>query len=358
MAEREGQNTITSHTVRLLDPLTDPRWPGFVEQHPAASVFHSRGWLRTLQTTYGYEPMAVTTSVPTERVTNALLFCVVRSWVTGDRVVSLPFSDHCDPLVDNIQQLRTLCAHLETLRRTQGWKYAEMRTSGTLLGSDENFGECTVYQSHSLDLRPNLDELYRGFHRDCIRRRIRHAERQGLRYEEGRNESLVRSFYALIVLTRSRQHIPPQPFEWFHNLVAHMGEDVCLRVAFTQDRPVAGILTMNHGKTVYYKYGASDAKFHHLGATPMLLWQAIQAAKASGRALLDFGRSDGENRGLIRFKERWGAQRVQLILWRCPIDEVSPALDRLKMRLTKAVCASIPFKMLVLAGRIMYRHVG
>lgn len=226
------------------------------------------------------------------------------------------------------------------------------------IGSDENFGEYTVYQRHRLDLRPSLDKLYGGFHRDCIRRRIRHAERQPLRYEEGRSESLVRSLYALIVLTRSRQHLPLQPFEWFHNLVAQMGENVCLRVAFIQDRPVAGILTMNHGNTVYYKYGGSDAEFHHLGAIPMPFGRTIQAAKASGRELLDFGRSDCENRGLIRFKERWGAQSVRLTLWRSPLHEVSPSLERLKMRLAKAVCASVPFKMLLFAGRLMYRHVG
>lgn len=131
MLNWEDSGMDSSHTVHTLDPLTDPRWPGFVEQHPAASVFHTRGWLRTLQTMYGYEPLAVTTSIPTERLTNALLFCVVRSWVTGDRVVSLPFTDHCEPLVHHIAQLQVLGTHLETLRRTRGWRYVEMRTSGT-----------------------------------------------------------------------------------------------------------------------------------------------------------------------------------------------------------------------------------
>jgi hypothetical protein len=349
---------VTSHTVRVLDPLTDPRWPELVERHSASSVFHSRGWLRALQRTYGYEPLAITTSTPIEPLTNALLFCVVHSWVTGDRVVSLPFTDHCEPLVENIKQLRVLCAHLETVRRTQGWKYAEMRTSRAFLGAAESFRECTVYQWHRLDLRSSLDALFKGFHKGCIRRRIFHAERQGLRFEEGGNESLVRSFYDLIVLMRLRKHLPPQPFEWFHNLVACMGKDVCIRVAFKGGRPVAGILTMNHGKTMYYKYGGSDARFNHLGATPMLFWQAIQAAKSAGMEALDLGRSDVENRGLIRFKERWGAQGVRLTLWRSPADEVSPTSERLKMRLAKTVCAAVPYKMLVLAGRLMYRHVG
>jgi Acetyltransferase (GNAT) domain len=341
-----------------INPLLDDRWPEFVDKHPNSSVFHTSGWLNALRTTYGYEPVALTTSAPSEKLTNALLCCVVRSWLTRGRLVSLPFTDHCEPLVENIEQLRALCTHLETLRRTQRWKYAEMRTSGAFLDAEEGLRECEVYRWHRLDLRPSLDALYKGFHKSCIIRRIRHAERQGLRYEEGRNESLVRSFYDLIVLTRSRQHLPPQPFEWFQRLISCMGKDVCIRVAFKGDQPIAGILTMNHRKKMYYKYGASDARLNNLGATPMLFWQVIQAAKSSGMEELDLGRSELENRGLIRFKERWGASSVRLTLWRSPADEVSLSWERLKMRLAKTVCACVPYRMLVLAGRLIYRHVG
>lgn len=353
-----GALALVQGSIWTINPLLDDRWPEFVDRHPKSSVFHTIGWLNALRITYGYEPIAFTTSAPSKKLTNAVLFCVVRSWVTGDRLVSLPFTDHCEPLVENIEQLRALCAHLETLRRTQGWKYAEMRTSGALLGAAESFRVCNVYQWHRLDLRSSLDALYKGFHKDCIRRRISHAERQGLKYEEGRNESLVRSFYDLIVLTRTRKYLPPQPFEWFQSLVASMGQDVCIRVAFKAGRPVAGILTMNHGKTMCYKYGGSDVRFNHLGATPMLFWQAIQAAKSAGMEVLDLGRSDVEDRGLIRFKERWGAQSVRLTLWRRPADEVSPSLERLKIRLAKTICTFVPHRILVLAGRLMYRHVG
>ena len=233
-----------------------------------------------------------------------------------------------------------------------------MRTSGAFLGAEEGLSECKVYRWHRLDLRPSLDALYKGFHKDCIRRRIRHAERQGLRYEEGRSESLARSFYDLIVLSRLRKHLPPQPFEWFQNLVACMGKSACIRIAFKGNRPVAGILTMNHRKKMYYKYGGSDAQLNNLGATPMLFWQAIQAAKVARMEELDLGRSELENQGLIRFKERWGAYSVQLTLWRGPTDVVSPSIERLKVRLAKTICTLVPRTMLVSVGRLMYRHVG
>ena len=79
--------------VFVLDPLCDPRWSEFIERHPDASIFHSAGWLEALRRTYGYEPLVVTTSGRNEPLLNGIVLCRVRSWATGDRLVSLPFSD-------------------------------------------------------------------------------------------------------------------------------------------------------------------------------------------------------------------------------------------------------------------------
>ncbi len=110
-----GTMSSPQNGVYAIDPLHDARWPEFVCRHPNASVFHTRGWLRALQTTYGYEPVVFTTSAPDEGLTNALLFCVVRSWLTGSRLVSLPFSDHCEPLVEDADQFRALFSFVESL---------------------------------------------------------------------------------------------------------------------------------------------------------------------------------------------------------------------------------------------------
>ena len=58
-----------------LDPTQDPRWAELVERHPKASVFHSVGWLQVLRQTYGYEPVAFTTSPPNSELKNGLVFC-------------------------------------------------------------------------------------------------------------------------------------------------------------------------------------------------------------------------------------------------------------------------------------------
>src|SRR4030095_16686199 len=95
-------------TGQRLDPLKDPRWDTFLFEHPSASVFHTRGWLEALSRTYGYKPVAFVTSSQGEKLTNGIVFCRVNSWLTGHRLVSLPFSDHCQPLVGNKRELQVL----------------------------------------------------------------------------------------------------------------------------------------------------------------------------------------------------------------------------------------------------------
>ncbi|WP_455388437.1 lipid II:glycine glycyltransferase FemX [Petrachloros mirabilis] len=321
-------------------------------------MFHTRGWLSALWKTYRYEPVAFSTSGPAENLTNGVLFCVVRSWLTGNRLVSLPFSDHCEPLVECIEQLRGLCAYLDSLRENARWKYVEMRSANPRLDFGSAFSPANTYHLHRLNLRPNLETLLKGFHKDCIQRKISRAERESIAYEAGRTPSLLRRLYGLLQLTRSRHHIPPQPFEWFENLVACMGKDACIRIASKDGEPIAGILTLNHGKKMVYKYGGSDTKYNNLGATPMLFWQAIKDAKEAGMEELDLGRSDLDNVGLITFKERWSATSSTLITWRAPAVTVSSSLERRKVRLTKAVCARLPDSMLTLVGRLLYRHIG
>src|SRR5688572_17255493 len=58
-ARRRTASRMTTTGVCVLDPLTDDRWPDFLERHPRASVFHSRGWLEALKRTYRYDPIAL-----------------------------------------------------------------------------------------------------------------------------------------------------------------------------------------------------------------------------------------------------------------------------------------------------------
>lgn len=345
--------------VHQIDPLRDPRWPEFLRRHRCASVFHTRGWLEAVQQTYGYQPAVLTTTGPGSDLENGLVFCHVRSWLTGRRLVSLSFSDHCEPLVDSKEDLRDLLAGLQEHARAEDCKYVEIRPASGSVGVEPAWHASADFYLHRLDLRPGADVVFHQFHKNCIQRKIRRAEREGIEIRSERDPEAVKRFYTLVVHTRRRQGLPPQPKTWFESVMKCLGESARIRCAYKEGKPIAAILTLQYAKSLYYKYGASEAQFHKSGAMPRLFWQAIQDAIRSGLEELDMGRSGCDDSGLVTFKERLGAVRFPLSYYRAPVKAPkSVAQGEWLRRFAKMTFSHMPNRCLMACGAFAYRHIG
>lgn len=359
----EAESWKSAKRVYLIDPLKDPRWDGLLATHRDASLFHSTEWLEALRRTYGYECIAYTTSAPGEPLENGLPFCRVDSWLTGRRLVSLPFSDHCAPLVRGNEDLRVLVFALQEESRGKRWRYIETRPLESLEMTNPLWHPIATYTLHRLDLRPDLDDLFGNLHRNSIQRKIRRAEREGLTYEEGSTESIFDAFYGLLAITRRRHRVPPQPRKWFRNLADCFGEALKIRIAFKDGRPVAGMLTIRYKETLVYKYGGSDARFNNLGGMHLLYWRSIEDAKKSELRVFDLGRSDADQIGLITFKRRWGAAQSTLTYCRLTakgnsVHIFDPAINTWRTRLAKQAFACAPARVLSALGTVLYKHIG
>lgn len=343
--------------VYTLDPLRDPRWAEFIGRHNSASVFHSPPWLEALRRTYGYTPVVYTTSPPASPLSNGIVLCQINSWLTGHRMVSLPFSDHCEPLLDSPSAAVAIVEELKKAVDAGKWKYVELRPMSELPPLDGAVKTPACYL-HMLDLRPAEDELLRQTHKSCVQRPIKRAEREGLVYESGNSERLLNTFYRLMIQTRRKHQLPPQPIQWFRNLAACIGDRLQIRVAFKDGNGIASILTVQHKDVVVYKYGCSDTALQNLGGTPFLFWKTIVEAKAAGLTCMDFGRSDADNPGLIAFKDRWGAKSSELTYLRWSRKQVPDVARRGPSGVVKRLFAMMPDAVLQATGRILYRHVG
>jgi hypothetical protein len=345
-------------SVYKFNPLQDPRWQSFVDRHPHGSVFHTTYWLEALRRTYGYEPVVYTTTPPAKELSNGIVFCRIRSWVSGSRLVSLPFSDHCEPLAGS-EDLGELMDWLKGSRRRKQWKYIELRP----LFANDAGRSCDLAKSESfslqvLDLRPGLSTLFQSFHKSCVQRKIHRAERENLTYEEGRSDVLLKKFYDLLLLTRRRHGLPPQPLIWFRNAVACLGGRALVRVASKDGQPVASIVTLQYKDVLVYKYGCSDSRFNNLGGNSLLFWKAIQDAKQNGILKYDLGRSEPDNTGLVTFKENWGAISVPLDYYRVPARQPFHLNSGWRSRVAKGVFSLMPDPLLAATGRLLYRHIG
>lgn len=344
-----------------LDPTKDSRWAELVERHPRASVFHTVGWLEALRRTYGYEPVVFTTSSPTGDLKNGLVFCRINSWLTGRRLVSLPFSDHCEPLCDSNEDLNFLIRHLQTAMEQEGWKYLEARPINWNFGqADDGVGflPAATFLLHTLDLHPDLKEVFRSLDKDSVQRRIKRAHRAGLVEKCGRSDDLLKEFYDLFEMTRSRHRVPPTPYAWFRNLIHCQDKALEIRVAYKDETPIAAILTLQFRDVVYFKYGCSDTRFKKFGATPWLLWRAITAGKLNGANQFDMGRTEEDNAGLLAFKNHWVPTPKRLVYWKFPYSSYLDSFDNWKLKIAKHIFSYMPDRLLKMTGRLIYRHIG
>jgi hypothetical protein len=348
--------------VYEVQPLHDPRWAELVDRHPRSSVFHTVAWLEALHRTYGFQPMAYTTSPPRVPLEDGLVLCGVTSWITGRRLISLPFSDHCDPLLNSAADEDVFASALEQTLHREKLRYVEIRPTKPLSGKSGLFRSTQSYCFHQVDLRPDLTTLFGNCHKSSTQRKIVRAEREDLVYEAGRSEALLDAFWCLLLLTRRRHFIPPQPRAWFRNLIDCFGDALQIRVAFKDKQPVASILTLRHKDALVYKYGCSDTRFNRLGGTQLLFWRSIQEAKRAGLRVFDLGRSECDNAGLITFKDRWGGARSTLTYARIslcpPSDMFGGSSAKWAKRIARGVVPCLPDRILGLIGGALYRHIA
>ncbi len=349
-----GENVNLS----IINPASDCRWDDLVGRHPLASVFHERGWLRALVKTYGYEPGVLTSAAADKPLEDGLLLCRVSSWMTGTRLVSLPFADHCEPLLSGVSDPLEFANWLREECRERQWSYAEIRPLAEGERPASTLRPNRSYWYHELDLSPSLEKLFGQLHHNSFQRKIRRAGRERLTYEAGRSIPLLNEFYRLLIITRRRQELLPQPRSWFDNLLESVGERLQISVARKNGTTVAAMISLRHEGCVVYKYGCSDARFHNLGGMPFLFWKLIEESKLSGAERIDLGRCDLDNLGLTAFKDRMGTRKRKLTYYRYTNPEAAIALRPADSHRFRGLSAVLPDSVLSAAGRLLYRHLG
>jgi hypothetical protein len=293
--------------LRLVDPLAAPDWDECLANFPEATFFHTVAWARVLNGSYGYRPFYITMNRG-NRMTSALPLMEIDSWLTGKRGVSLPFTDECGPLgvYDDQNSFSQLFQSAKIHGKKRQWKYLECRGGRELLGKTP---ASTSYFAHRLSLQKDEKALFSGVD-SSVRRAVRKAEQNKLVIEFSRSLDSMRTFYGLFCKTRQRHGVPPQPFSFFANIQRHVLEKNLgwVVLARHEGNPVAGAVFFHFGKSVLYKFGASDEKHQNLRANNLVMWEAIRRYAQEGFTSLDFGRTSKSNEGLRRFKLSWGAE--------------------------------------------------
>jgi len=232
----------------------------------------------------------------------------------GERVVALPFSDYCDPLVDDLSTWRLLIDGLLPEHRP-----ISLRCLHNILPlADERFTLAKQAKWHGLDVRPELDTLWTGMH-DATHRAIRKSQREGLVVRVAQSEEELRTFFEMHLKVRKYKYgLLAQPYSFFRNIWRQFVEakNGFLLVALSEDKIVAGDLFLVWKDTLYYKFNASLPGDLSHRPNDLLIWEGIQHAKTRGLLFVDFGLSDIDQEGLIRYTRKFGCEEKTIAFLR------------------------------------------
>lgn len=345
-------------TVRLaLQTLEigDPRWTAFVESQADVLPFHHPSWGRLLAECYGFNAFAVAALDGDVVVAGAPMLEV--SGHRRRRWVSLPFTDYCPPLAGRCDSFEFVDA-LQRLRAQA--RVARLEFRGALEGPGSH-AETVAYR-HVLPLDSDFDVLFTTFQKSRVQRGIRQAERfaasGALKIRRADCESdLAEVFYDLHVSTRRRLGVPVQPRRFFRLLWTRMlepGFGFAL-LAQCEGKSVAGAVFLVHGRTMVYKFGASERDAQRLRPNHLLMSSAIREACGRGLDVFDFGRTDLDGDSLREFKLGWGTSEEPLVY--SYLGDAKPGTGRAAAALAPLIRRSPPVVCRTI-GELFYKHAA
>jgi hypothetical protein len=340
----------------IINPLQYPSWNDLLLTNPGHSFFHTSNWASVLSESYHYTPRYFA-DIQRDKLTALIPFMEVDSMVTGKRGVSLPFTDYCDPIMSDQAAFDDVMASLIAYGKKAGWKYFELRTEHPL---PREITPSSFFYGHTLDLSREEETIFSRF-RDSTKRNIRKAEKEGVAVTITRSLDAVREFYRLHCMRRKDHGLPPQPYVWFRKIHDHV---IAKNHGFTAlasygGNWIAGAVYCHFGDQAFYKYGASDKRYRHLRANNLVMWEAIRWCGRVGCSRFSFGRTERENKGLLQFKQGWGAREFPICYYRYDLSRNAFIRhDEPITGLHNRIFRNMPVPLLKLAGTVLYRHMG
>ena len=297
-------------TAATASDASDPQWLAFVRSHPAATIFHQPEWLELLATVYGYRPLVLTLRDADNSIVAGTPLLEVRSWLTGQRFISLPFTDYCPPLTRDPTSLAGFASALTRWRRNAGEPRVEIRGA---IPPSYGFHPLQVGVRPVLALEPDAHRVAARFH-NSKSKGIRKAQREGVEVAQIRSPDGLDAFYRLHCMTRRRLGVPVQPRRFFEALWRSIIEREMgfLLLAYRAGQPIAGTLFLSWNRNLIYKYAASDPAHVQFRPNNLLIAAAIEWGCQNGYHTLDFGKTEITNQGLRTFKSGWGGAELPL----------------------------------------------
>jgi CelD/BcsL family acetyltransferase involved in cellulose biosynthesis len=342
--------------IDCVDPTENLAWQKFVEQ-TVSTVFHSPEWLRVLKQTYGFNIHAHLLRNENGETRAGLPFCTIEDMM-DPRIVSLPFTDFCDPLVENVDDWRCLIDGI----LNSGHRMSLRCLHNDLPLGDGRFTLTNRAKWHIIDLQADEATLWQRL-RGSARRAIKKAQQNDIVVQAAQSKEGLRAFFELHLRVRKYKYgLLAQPYRFFENIwdqFIAQGKGT-LMLASCQEEVIGGVMFLEWQNTLYYKFNASNPAMTVLRPNDLIVWEGMRYGQFRGLHYLDFGLSDWDQEGLLQYKRKFAtAEKTISLLAYAPEGSPSAKEKQIRQLLPKLtdlfVAETVPDSITEKAGEALYQ---
>lgn len=285
--------------IHALTDASAGAWDRFVQDTPAATMFHLSGWKRVIEEAFGHATH-FTFAEQDGAVVGVLPLAHVKSWLFGDALVSTPFCVYGGPVAANPEALAALTEHAQDLLRRSGVPSLEFRH---LHPPGEGWPErgalyTTFRKSFTGKAEADLLAIPRK-----QRAMVRKGIQNGLTSISDHDTDLLHHIYAQSVLNLGT---PVFSRRYFRLLGEVFRDRSDVLTVLHDGQPIAAVLNFHFRDEVLPYYGGGTLAARALAGNDFMYWEVMRRAGAErGARMFDFGRSK-TGTGAYAFKQHWG----------------------------------------------------
>ncbi len=274
------------------------------------------------------------------------------------RIASLPFSDFCDPIVQDMDQWTRLTDELISEKNPVTVRC--LHTTAAL--EDSRFELIDRASWHGCDLTEDIETIFGKIH-SSSRRNIRKADRAGVSVRITVQESDLRAFFEMhLKIRKNKYQLLAQPYCFLQNIWRNFVEtgQGALMLAEHEGNIIGGTFYLKWKDRLYYKFNASSPDAQNMRPNDLLMWEGVKYAKEEGLTFLDLGLSDWGQDGLIRYKQKYATEEKTISFLRFTPEGAAGERDaQIRSLLPKLTDLftdeSVPNEITEKAGNLLYR---
>jgi FemAB-related protein (PEP-CTERM system-associated) len=327
-------------------------WDEFVAQAEGATYCHLAGWGRVMEAVFGHESIYLIAEDGSGAWRGVLPLIRVRSVLTGQHFLSLPYLNDGGPLGDEAARA-ALAAHAIELAERAGARLLELRARRPIPGP---LNPVARKISVHLALPDSADELWeRGF-RAKLRSQIKRPMAEGMEIRFGPDQ--LEAFYGVFARNMRDLGTPVLPRRFFARIAETFPDQVIFGVVYHQSRAVGAGCGFLWRDEFEITWASTLREYNPLSPNMLLYWGLMAQVIPRGARRFNFGRCTPGS-STHRFKLQWGGAEMPLpwLQWPAPADGAAASTDGRLMQLAAQSWRRLPLPVANFVGPVLSSHL-